>query len=299
MRDQEQSRATGASRDRRHEALANRLDELSRRDVERVLERAIQIQAQRHSSDSLTAEQVKGIARELGLDDAVVDRAIREELRRPSQDEGEGRLVPERLVESAVIDGTPEEVAKNIATWMEREEGLQAVARLPDGIRWEPDTRLITSTRLVFGSAGTKALRQLPEVVHHQRPVTADEQLVELVVGTGRIKATAWGLGGGVTALGLAAGAFTAAVVPGGSDLLQFLSAAVPGLAAGATSLLLTARVWTRSVRRGMRRALDGIAHPELYRRSSRWRRRARRDDRSPFQRLVDEVVDAIEEVFD
>src|SRR5690606_10185059 len=112
---------------------------------------------------------------------------------------------------------------------------------------------------------------------------------------TGRIRAVAWGVGGGLAALGVAVGAVTAAVVPGGNDLVQFALAAVPGMMAGAATVVATARGWASSVRRGMRRALDGISHPELNRRN---RRKSRRQ-KGVFQRLVDDVVDVIEDVLD
>lgn len=62
--------------------LADQLDRLTRDDAERVLETAIRLHTQRHSSETFTAQQIRHIAQELGLDDTVVDRAIRDDLSR-------------------------------------------------------------------------------------------------------------------------------------------------------------------------------------------------------------------------
>ncbi|HEX2153672.1 MAG TPA: hypothetical protein VHL52_06820 [Acidimicrobiia bacterium] len=285
------------------EDLARRLDHLSRVDAERVLERAIRIQTHRHSSESFTRDQVHRIARELGLEDSVVDRAIREELSEGPNVEDKGWLVPRRLSDRAVVAGTAQEVDDQVMAWMETEEGLRAVARTGDGIRWEPDRHWLTSTRLAMGSDATKALRGMPEVVHHQTAVGPEEQVVQLDVDSGRIRRTAWGVGAGVAATGLASGAIVAATVGGGSDLAQFAAVAAPGLVLAVGTTVLIAKTWAGSVRRGIARALDGIAHPELHQRAMRRRRRrSGRDDgsrRGTFSRLADEVADAIEDLFD
>lgn len=286
------------------EDLARRLDSLSRVDAERVLERAIQIQAQKHSGENFTAEQVRRIAGELGVDRSVVDRALREEMAQAPAAAKEGWLVPERMSERAVVPGTQSEVSERIRSWMETEEGLRPVTRLPDGgLRWEPDRHWTTSTRLAMGSDGTKALRGMPSVEHRQTTLSPDEQLVELDVATGRIKATAWGVGAGLAAVGLGGGIATAAAIPG-SDLIQFVSVAAPMAAVAVGTTVTIAKGWASAIRKGMVRALEGISHPELHERAQRRRqRRQRRDDRrrprSRIERLVDEVSDVLDDLFD
>jgi hypothetical protein len=286
------------------EGLARRLDALSRVEAERVLERAIRIQSQKQGTEQFTPEQIRRIAAELGVDGSVVDRALREEVTAAPPPAKASRLFPARIVDRAVVPGSEEAVAEQITGWMENDEGLRAVAPVAGGLRWEKDTHWTTATRLVIGSDGTKALRGMPEVVHRQTSLGPDEQLVELEVETDRIRNTAWGVGAGVAAAALASGAVVAAAAVGGSDLLEFASAAVPGLALATASAIVIARAWTTSIRRGMRRALDGIAHPELHRRA--WRRRSRRirrsEERRPrsgLQRLIDEVADALDDIFD
>lgn len=281
------------------EDLATRLDRLSRVDAERVLERAIRLQSQRHQGDAFTPDQIKRIAAELGVDGKLVDRAMREQITEAPPARA-GVLGPERLVDRVTVRGSSEEVDDSIMQWLEREEGLRPVAPVEGGIRWEPDRHWTTSTRLAFGSQSTKALRGMPEVIHRRTPLAGEEQLVEIEVETGRVRATALGLGAGLGVAGVGAGIATAFGVAGGNDLAQFASVAVPMLAVAGGTAVVTARAWAGSIRRGISRALYGIAHPELHRRSSR--RRGRGDERrrrSGFQRLVDEVADALEDIFD
>lgn len=300
---QEQDRRSGPpERPGLDDHLVRRLDALSRDEAERVLERAIRIQSQKHASDRFTQEQVRRIAAELGVDGSIVDRALREEVTTaaPLRDSW---LVADALVDKKVVTGSETAVESRVMAWMEREEGLSPVAPITGGLRWQPDRHWTTVTRLAMGSDATKALRGMAEVVHRQTSLGPEEQLVELEVETGRIRATAWGVGGGVTAVGVAAGAVIAGI-GGGNDLLEFATGAAPGLLLGVGSLILIARAWAASIRSGMARALDGIAHAELYRRSSRRRQRreARADTRRPrstFSRLVDDVTDALDDLFD
>lgn len=292
----------GVSRsDRPHEeGLAQRLDRLTREDAERVLESAIHLQSQRHAAETFTSDQVRLIARELGLEDALVDRAIREEMSRRNQQASalEGRAISG----SAPVRGPRREVESRVMGWMETEEGLRPVARTERGVRWERDSHWLTSTRLALGTEATKALRGMPEVAHRLTLLQPDEHLVEIEVETGRIRHTAWGVGGGVAAAGAGGGALAAALVPGGNDLLQFLSVAGPAVVAAAASGVLTARLWAGSIRKGVDKALSGIAHPDLHpkaaRRRERRRRRGTQEIGSRRQRLVDEVADAIDQLF-
>lgn len=284
--------------------LAEQLDRLTRDDAERVLETAIRLHTQRHSSETFTGEQIRHIAHELGLDDSVVDRAIRDELSRAPETEERFWFIASRIRDRAEVSGSATEVRDRVMAWMQNEEGLRPIARAHDGVRWEKDSHWLTSTRLAFGSDATKALRNMSEVVHRQIPLASEEHVVEIDVDARRIGMTAWGVGGGVSALGVGGGVLAAALIPGGNDLMQFATVAVPSVTVAATSAVMTARLWAESIRRGVDRALSGIAHPELHSRAARRReRRSRRAEskgrRSGFQGLVDEATDAIDDLFD
>lgn len=300
---QEHRRSDDRSRPGIDQELAERLDRLTRDDAERVLETAIRLHTQRRSSETFTAEQIRHIAHELGLDDSVVDRAIRDELSRAPEAEERSWLVTVRIRDRATVTGPAAEVHDRVMAWMRNEEGLRPIAREDEGVRWEKDSHWLTSTRLAFGSDATKALRNMSEVVHRQIALAPDEHVVEIDVDARRIGLTAWGIGGGISALGMGGGVLAAFFIPGGNDLLQFATVAVPTVTVAATSAVATARLWADSIRRGVDRALSGIAHPELHsraaRRRERRRRRAESKGRGGFQRLVDEATDAVEDFFD
>jgi hypothetical protein len=74
--------------------------------------------------------------------------------------------------------------------------------------------------------------------------------------------------------------------------LVQFLVPAAPAAVVGAGVAVTIGRAWTASIRRGIERALDGIASPQLGRRKTKRRK-------STIERLVDSAKDAIDDVFD
>ncbi|MFP3914721.1 MAG: hypothetical protein ACLFWM_07575 [Actinomycetota bacterium] len=254
------------------ERLAERLDRLTREEAERVLERALRLQSKGQSSETFTLEEIRLIATELGVEQSLVDRAVREALGSSgTADAGEGPGVIARRI---VVSGAEGEVDDRVMAWMANEEGLRPVSRSPEGVTWEKDGHWMTSVRLVFGTEGTGALRGMKEVRHRRLPLGSDEHVVEIAADTSHVRWAGWGVGAGVTLLGLGGGAITAAAVPGGNDVVQFLSAAVPGLALAAGSAWATVRLWSSSVRRGVDSALNGIAHPDLHPRAERRRNR-------------------------
>jgi hypothetical protein len=89
--------------------------------------------------------------------------------------------------------------------------------------------------------------------------IDEDSQVIEMKVNTGIVNRTAIGVGSGLSAAGAAAGVAAAIVSSGGNDLLQFLGGFAPFLVLAAVGSVLTARVWTASLRQGIARALDGI----------------------------------------
>lgn len=280
------------------EDLNRRLDQLSRDELDRVLERAIREHAEKRDGGVFTADHVGRIASELGLDPEVVDRALREELSTPDievHSEHWFPLGPGRIRGRATVTGPVGEVTERVQAWMESEEGLRPTSRTAGGVRWVKDTHWVTGARLALGTDATKAIRGMREAVHRVRPITADRHRVEIEVDTERIRLVSGWVGAGISALGVASAVGVATSVPGGFDLGQWATVAVPGVLAGSTAALVIARTWTRSVTEGVRRALDGISHPDLYRRASRRMERRSRGRRSTLQRLVDDVSDAID----
>lgn len=298
MRDQrnerEPSRAAAGDED-----LTTRLDELSRPEMERVLERAIRLHADRSDAFTFTRDDIDQIAAELGISTGIVERAMEEELTEaPAGHESFTLLGPQQIVDRTTVEGARAEVEERLMAWMESEEGLRPASRTDDGVRWVPDSHWTTGARLALGTEGTKALRGMGQTTHRLTSLAEDRQLVEMEVDTFRVRLGAGLTGGGVSLAGLGGGLAVAFGMSGGSDIAQFLSVAAPMLAAGLASTLVVARAWTASVRKGTERALDGIAHPDLYRRASR-RMSKRRGSSSGVERLVDEVSDALDRLLD
>lgn len=262
-----------------------------------MLERAIRIQSGELDDAGLTREQIAAVAAELGVEANVLDRALREELSATGRAD-RGLLRRGSIVGRTPVSGSEAEVADQVMAWMESEEGLMAVSRTGDGIRWVPDAHWTTSARLALGSSGTKALRGMPEVIHRQTSVSADSQVVEIEVPTGRIRLVAGSVGGGMAFAGFMGGLAAASAMAGGNDLGQFAVVAVPGLVVAGGTLLIISKAWTAAIRQGVQRALHGIADPDLNRRvARRQRRRRQRNKRSGWRRLVDEVADVLDDV--
>jgi hypothetical protein len=271
--------------------LASRLDALSRPLAERVLRRAIELQQEVDSGpERISRESLDQIAAELGIAPAIVQEALRGELETSSDSNSRSglRLVPQRVTGGRVVTGTSQEVRHQISSWMTRHEGLRP--RSPaqgGGVRWEKDDRWRTALRQGLKlSQGTGSLRRLPGVVHRQTEINAGEHLVELDADTGIVSRTAVIVGGTLAAAGAAAGGAVAAGIPGGPDLLQFLAGFVPLVAVGVGSAITIARSWTASIRRGIDRALDGIAHPPHQVSSAK----------PGWARVLDDVADVVDD---
>lgn len=278
------------------EHLADRLDALSRPLAERVLRRAIALQQESdHGPETISRRALEQIAGELGIDEAAVVAALRDELE-SGVEAGSGRwrrIAPERVTGGRVVDGDRAEVTDAVVRWMTRHEGMRPRSRAAGGgIRWEKDDRWRTALRQGLKlSRGTGTLRNLPSVVHRQTAIGVDEHLVEIDADTAIVGRTAAAVGGGLAAAGAVAGGAVAAGIGGGPDIVQFLAGFVPLAAAGAGSALAIARSWTSSVRKSIERALDGISNPDLQGRSGR--------PKPAWARALDDVADVVDDLLD
>lgn len=265
--------------------------------AERVIRRAIELHAEHEEGPAtMSRESIDQVARELGVDPRFVDEAIAEELQATTS----GPLTPmERLFApysmrgGTVVNAPADTVQRDIVAWLTAQEGLRPRARSRGGIEWERDDHWSTKLSLGLGSDGTKKLRAMRRVIHHQTEVGENAHLVELEVDSSIISKVAIGLVAGFGGLGVLSGGFLAAGIGDTSaiaDVMQFLAGFGGTAAIGLASGLITARVWAASVRDGLERALNGIAHPDLFPRHAR--RRARR--RGSRRNMIDSVEDAI-----
>lgn len=280
------------------ESIGDRLDAVSRPLAERVLKRAIELHHDDvHGPDRIARTTLDEIASELGVAPEYVRRALADELettRHPPRSIRERMLAPVRVTGGRIVTLDAAETRASIVAWMGGQEGLRPRARVGDGVRWERDRHWTTKLRIGIGrSDATGALRTIPTVTHRQTEISGSEQLVELDADTRIISQVAAGIGGGLTGAGLLGGIATAAAMSGGSDLLQFLIPFAPAAAVGVGTAVIVAKSWLAAVRKGIARALDGIANPTIH----EARRRRPSDRRSGFSRVLQDIADALDDL--
>ena len=267
--------------------VAGRLDELAGWQFERVLERAIQLQNDGLGSGTpLDRGRLYEVAAEMGIDAETVDRAIHDELMAGTPTPTTRFFAPSSVAERHTVRGGTDAVSLRIRRWMTRDEGLRPSVATGDGIRWAPDTHWRTTAKVAIAGRGTKALKGLPRVTHRQIEVRPDEHVVEIEADTRRIGTVAGSVGAGLLGGAVAGGVASAVGFAGGNDLLQFLAVMVPGTAIAVGTTLTIAKAWTHAVRQGVRRALDGIAEPDVT-----------GETRSPVRSIVDDIADTIDQL--
>jgi hypothetical protein len=243
--------------------VADRLDALTMDKVERVLRRAIELQSDdEHGRERLRPADIQKVAQELGIDAAHVRRALFEEETEPTEPTLYERAVaPNRVSERTTIKAGHGDVTQAANAWLERHEGLRMRRALPDGGVWEKDPSALTSIRMGLKlGRGSGALRSVGPVTHRVRAIDAGEQIVSLEADTSLIGKVAAGLTAGGAGLGLIALLVMAANGEGFAALATGIGVTIAGIGAALT----TARVWTRRIRQGLRRALDAIASPSV-----------------------------------
>lgn len=276
----------------------DRLDALSRPLAERVLRRAIELHHdQIHGPDRISREQLDQIATELGIEPEYVQMALIDELEAhtdaPSRSLRERILAPDRISAGRIMESDRAETEKAIIRWLRGVEGFRPRARTGSGYVWERDDHWSTKLRIGLQSQPGR-LRGLKTVTHRHTDLGDGRQLVELDADARIVSNTGAGLIAGFGALSIAGGVAAAAGVAGGNDVAQFLAAMVPTASVGLAAGLITAKSWAASIRGGINRALDGISSPELYERLDKRGRR-----KSGFARILDDIGEAIEDIFD
>jgi hypothetical protein len=277
---------------------SDRLDALSRPLAERVLQRAIELHSQDQlGPERLTRTQLDQIASELGIDPAYITQAITAELqteaKAPEMTLRERVFAPDRITGGQIIHGDQATVEKSIIQWLRGAEGFKPRARTGSGYRWERDDHWATKLRLTLGDkSSTGSLRGLKTITHRHTDMGDGRHLVELDADTRIVSWTAGGVAAGGAVLAVAGGATTAAL-GSGSNVFDFLVVAIPTATVGVSASLITAKAWASSIRRGIDRALDGIATPELFK-SRRGKKR-----KSGIAKVLDDIGDKLEDIFD
>src|SRR5881628_2067642 len=119
---------------------------IDRAAVERVLARALELQAGSSGGDSadrLSEAQLLDLAKEVGLDSVHLRQALAEERTRVAVPDERGTLA--WLYGGAVVSaqrtvpGTPAQVLKALDDWMQRQESLLVKRQFADRFVWEAD----------------------------------------------------------------------------------------------------------------------------------------------------------------
>lgn len=253
------------------EALASRLDQASRavprHMVDDVLHRAIELQlGEQYGLQPLDEDALVRIAREVGIDSSHLRRALAEVRADPpttAESWPERMFAPDRTVASRTVKMTRAEAETALVDWMRQSEGMRMRSRVTDGALWEKDKHLLTTLRmsLRMGDASS-AVRDARDVVHRIHPISEGEQIISLEADSSGIQTVGKVLLG-VGAVGAVVGAGT---VIGATDIgpLQSAAMAAGGLAVWSTAAILGVRAWGRRLRDGLRRAVDGAAHPDI-----------------------------------
>ncbi len=294
--------------ERQDPATTERLDQISQPQLERIIQRAIELQQDEdwkwgHEYDQ---SDIEAIAVELGIDPQFVRKAAIEERTKAALGELEPReltplerfLAPTRMSAQGRATGTRREVQRDVGTWMRRHEGLRPRRLTDDGAVWDKDTGIATALRRGFKvSQGTGAIREMADVEHSVTSISDNEHVVTVEADTSVINKVALGIGIGGAALSVGAGLGVAAIGDPalGADIAQFLGGFIGAMVVNGGIALTVAKGWASSIRRGLQRAIDGITHPQLY------------DTRTQsgnvwwdkFKRDLADLAEDIEDIFD
>jgi hypothetical protein len=262
----------GAPNEAELSAIADRLQQLSVGEVERVLERAIELQTQAQGGaqrEMLDTDRLGRIADELDIDRRHLKTALVEEFVRMHAEEPDAWdrwFVPSRIVAQRVVPGDAATVRQALDTWMASHEGLRKRTENPVRTEWEKDGSFFTAARMKLRmSQGSGALRSLKGVSHAVRPVTDDRHLVAIEADTSRLRQVAVALLAAGGAAGVAVAGASGAADPAGFGLDNVW----PGTAVAAVvggGAWLGVRIWARRVREALARAVDAVANPHLIR---------------------------------
>jgi hypothetical protein len=245
--------------------VTDRLQKLSPARADRILRRAIELQTHSDYDDAqLDVETLNRVADELGVHRDIVAKALAEELSKPDHTPPgsfwERIFGPKHVTDQTLLTASRPRAEANIADWMTRHEGLQVIRTSHDATVWTKRASPMNSIRQGLKIAqGTGALRST-RVSHRLETVTETQHVVTLQAST----APAYWTGVGIAGLGVlvAAGLFIGLGI--GVGLLAGLAAGLGALVVQVGAGIVAARAWIQQIRRGMGRALTGIAHPEV-----------------------------------
>jgi hypothetical protein len=251
---------------------------LDRQALERVLARAAELQgagALPESSDLISENQLLEIGNEVGLSPAMLNQALAEERTRINVPEERGVVAQVAgagfATATRTVSGTPRDILATIDAWMQRDECLQVQRRFADRITWEPQRGLFGKLRRTVNVTGRGYyLMDADQVSATALPVDAARVVVRLDADIHTSRARRVGIGGFVTAMGVAASgvlglglviAHLPLFIAAGAAVLPFAGSMFAGYRVARTH-----RGVLSSVQLALEQTLDRLEHGELER---------------------------------
>ena len=208
--------------------------ELDRAAVERIIQRAAELQAnERDIGDGLSERDLLQMGQDVGIPDGFLRQALLEERTRSATPAERGLgawLAGPRLVSAArAIPGDSHRIEAALHQWMQEGELLQVKRRYPQQTSWEPKQGAMASLRRAMGMGGrTYALTRAAEVVGQVTPLDPSRCHVRLVADlrntfSDRLTAAVAtaGAGGVATVVGITLGVtLTVAALPVGLGVI-------------------------------------------------------------------------------
>jgi hypothetical protein len=258
-------------------------DALSMAQVEAVLRRAVQLEAEQRSPGvtGLSTEDLTRVAIEAGLSPAAIDAALSElklgALTEEAQKQAwlDRRLGPERVRAGRVVELSPDEAARQLQHLL-GEELLEPLERTGGRTVWGPQEGLRANMLRTVrrGWAGGRDWRRV-EIVSDVRPLDKSGQR-SIVALEARLQ----GRGGMAAGLGaLVGGSVLGTLILAGSGIAQLAghspdavplfvasgAVATSGTIASAMALSSSAKAWQKKLRRmraSLEKLLDGMGSP-------------------------------------
>ena len=249
-------------------AVAERLQQLSTGEVERVLRRAIELQTDTEygaGEAGLDRASLRRVAAEIGIDPDHLEAALTEELLRVQVDNPgliDRMLAPRRTAVRNAVEGDPAVTREALDRWLGYHAGMRKRSESATGMSWERDASIVATARMKLRAAqGTEALRTTAGVRDDVRPLEPGRQVVTIEADTSNVRriALAW-----LAGIAVAGGAAAAVGLGNETTVIDNVGMGLGVLALGGGSVVLGVRMWMERIRKALHRAVDAAANPQF-----------------------------------
>jgi len=248
--------------------VAERLQQLSTGEVERVLRRAIELQTDTEygaGEAGLDRASLRRVAAEIGIDPDHLEAALTEELLRVQVDNPgliDRMLAPRRTAVRNAVEGDPAVTREALDRWLGYHAGMRKRSESATGMSWERDASIVATARMKLRAAqGTEALRTTAGVRDDVRPLEPGRQVVTIEADTSNVRriALAW-----LAGIAVAGGAAAAVGLGNETTVIDNVGMGLGVLALGGGSVVLGVRMWMERIRKALHRAVDAAANPQF-----------------------------------